>query len=385
MSVAGRIYMKRTVSFLLLGLSFFGVSSSLVAADKTYCQSYARALINLPHKNKSTLAVCQQDQPHWSTDKAKHLEWCLGVKQAEADKKLYQHNKLVNLCNDTYKIVMIDRQRSATPPVSVNDPIEMTPAPGALKDALFKNKPLKSPYATLYPSIQKAIKDGTINQCDIHSLTVNLDKNQQSNEWVVSIDASCLAEKKRGHIWLVQQLGDNYHILFEGEDDTFTLRYTETNTFKNITIAAQLHPDEETDKRCGGIIADWHYKDGRYLPVKGQADEHGSCLPEYNLPDRLQGANTYDLAEGEWEKEMLDEEKKRKALFAPYKKALTDYIPEWIGKIEKLVPANPKAVITHNQLYTKDDSDHKSTKKNQEQEKEDKSFMQNVRSFLGIE
>jgi len=377
-------------SFTLLFSLSLVISSSAIhsaqAADKGYCQSYSRALINLPHKNtdKNALTVCKADQPHWSSDKAKHLEWCLSVSQVEADKKLYSHNKLVNLCNDTYKLVMIDRLRCATPPLSSDDAIEMSAAPQTLKDALFgsNKQSTYSPYATLYPTVQLAIKDGRIHQCDIHSLAVDLDNNAQSKEWILSIDANCLDHKKQGHTWLVQQLGDSYHVLFEAEDSTLTLRYSQTDNFKNITVASPLHPDEETNKRCGSIIADWHYAGGRYLPVTGKADPHGSCLPEYNLPDYLQGVNIDSLPPGEWEKNIKREDEKRMELYAPYKKTLNDYVPEWLGKIEKLVPANPRLKSSASQFYKKADGGFKPT---ENKEDTDKGFMQNVRSFLGIE
>ncbi len=378
--------MQKTTLSLLISLCFIVFSSVLspaLAADKEYCETYARALINLPHKGKSALEVCQQDQPHWSADKAAHIQWCLGVSQAEADKKLYAHNKLVNLCNDTYKLIMIDRKQSANLPVSANEVMAMKSAPDSIKDVLINGeiKNASSPFSKLYPVIHKAINDGSLKDCAVDSLAVDMDNNADTKEWVLSIDSNCLTDQQYGHIWLVQQIGDQYNILFEGEDNTLTLRYSETSTYKNITIASHLSGNEETTERCGSIIADWHYIEGRYLPVKGKADLHGDCLPEYNLPDSLQGANTYEIDENEWKRGMEEEEKKREALFAPYKKALVDYIPEWIKNTEQLIPANPKTNLTTNKLLTKE----KTPNPAKENKEEDKSFMRNVRSFLGLE
>lgn len=376
--------MQKSTLSLLISLSLISFSSITLAADKEYCQSYARALINLPHNNKSkdTLEVCKVNQPHWSNDKAAHLQWCLSVSEAEADKKLYSHNKLVNLCNDTYKLIMLERKRCANLPLSASDPIDMQPASEAIKAALFSSTKAASPYSKLYPEVEKASK--SLAKCEPHSLAVDIDKNPESKEWVVSTSANCLTDNKSPHIWLIQKIGERHNILFEGKDSTLTIRYKETDGYKNITIASQLSSNEETEKRCGSIITDWHFVEGRYLPVEGKADVHGSCLPNYDLPDRLQGANTYDLAEGEWEKEMAKQEAARVTLHAPYQQALQDYIPEWISKTTKLISAAVPAHSNKSQVYRNVDGDTQ-FKETELETKEDKSFMKNVKSFLGLD
>ena len=376
--------MRITTLSLFIGLSALSYSSVLRAADKEYCEQYARTLINLPNedptKKRNILKVCQKNQPHWSNDKAKHLKWCLGVSQAEADKKLYNHNKLVNLCNDTYKLIMIDRNRCANLPLSPDDPQEMTPASSAIKALLTNPKIYSSvsPYAKLYPALTDILNnnEAALKKCHIYSLPVDIDNNPETKDWVVSLEQKCLPKLKNGHIWLVQQTGENYRILLESEANTLTLHYSETNHYKNITVASQLSPAEETEKRCGSIIADWQYKEGRYLPVKGTADIHGSCLPEYNLPDNLQGANTFDLAEGEWEKAMQEQEKKRTALYSPYKKALEAYIPEWIKKTTEQISIVPRPNVAAIKLHKNNEAS--TTEK-------ESGFFHSIRTFLGID
>ncbi|MEE9303950.1 MAG: hypothetical protein V3U84_09195, partial [Thiotrichaceae bacterium] len=289
---------------------------------------------------------------------------------------------------DTYKLIMIDRKRCASLPLSADDVMAMKAAPENIKDVLLNGKinNIASPFSKLYPVINKAINDGSLKNCNVDSLPVDMDDNPDTKEWVLSIDSSCLTDQKYGHIWLVQQTGDDYNILFEGEDNTLTLRYSETGNYKNITIASHLSAEEETTNRCGSIIADWHYMDGRYLPVKGKADLHGNCLPEYDLPDSLQGANTYDLDENEWKKGMAEEEEKRDALFAPYKKALIDYVPEWINNTEQRIPENPKVGLAAKKLSTQGNAPIPATAPAKENNSgENKGFMENVRSFLGLE
>ena len=204
---------------------------------------------------------------------------------------------------------MVDRKRVASLPISATEEIQMDSAPKDLTKALVSGK-IQSPYSRLFPAVDTAIKKGSLKQCSFHSLSVDIDKNINTKEWVVSTDDQCFEERPSGHVWLIQQTNDQYRVLFEGEHHTLNLRFSERNKYKNISISSALSPQQETKQLCGRIDADWHYVEGRYIPFKGKANAMGQCLPEYNLPDYLQGVNTYDLAEGEWEKGMEAEEEK---------------------------------------------------------------------------
>ncbi len=387
--------LQRVLATTAIVLTSF-IPSTLQAADAEYCMQYARDLISIPQAAEETPQTCQKDQPYWNTDKSSHIKACLSMSTADAEKKRYSHNKLVNLCNDTYKIIMLDRQHVATLPLSNNEARELQPAPDTIKQALFSSN-LQNPFAKLYAPVQQALQTKALSQCTFLSLPVNLDLNTETREWVVTVDAACLT-KATGitatspHVWIIQQQpppeGDSkqpiYRVLFEGQHHTLTLHYSEYNHYRNITISTALSKQEETNKRCGSIIADWHYVDGRYLPFNGKADEQGDCLPEYTLPDYLQGANTFELAEGEWQKGMEEEEEKRMALFAPYKEALQAYIPEWIKRMEEKIPANPDTRLsTQNQGGT--DTHTGETQQLNHSADSGKSFMENVRSFLGLE
>lgn len=388
---------KKSLPIFALYIAF---SSGLVqAADEIFCDDYARELINIPTDSESTQKLCQKGQSHWNEDKAVHIKWCLSVDEATADKKRYNHNQLVNLCNDSYKLIMIDRKRVASLAISDKEEMQMDSATPVIQKGLT-TATIKTPYSELFTKFNTAIKEGKLKECNLFSLAVELDKSPETKEWVISTESTCL-EDHQEHIWLVQQIEDKYHILFEGENNTFNIRYSENkeSQYKNISISTTLTMEEETDKRCGTIHADWHYVAGRYIPFKGKAIEGGNCLPEYNVPDSLQGKNTFELAEGEWEKRMLIEEKKRIALFAPYKQALKDYIPKWISHIETKVPADPLAIAI-NTPQTGANTDTKETAEvsptlsskpetetetETTKEKPKKSFFENMRAFLGLD
>jgi hypothetical protein len=374
----------------LLSLCVAMASVSAQAADEIFCEDYARDLIIIPTDSNSSQKLCQKNQSHWNDDKASHMKWCLGVDEAEANKKRYNHNNLVNLCNDSYKLIMIDRKRVASLPISANEEMQMDNAPAEIKIALT-NGTIKSSYSQLFAEFNQAINNGKLKKCSLYSLSVDLDKDSSTKEWVISTDNTCLEEHQFEHVWVVQQVKDDYRILFEGEDDTLNIRFSETNQYKNISISTPLKVAEETNKRCGSINADWHYVAGRYIPFQGRAEEHGSCLPDYNLPDYLQGENTFELAEGEWEKGMEAEEKKRVALFSPYKQALEDYIPEWIRHVKSKIPAD-QSLMAVNASQTSSDSKEtddissvESKSVAADQKKSKKGFMENIRAFLGLD
>jgi len=352
--------------FLLLLVTMVQAEST----DRAFCRHYARDLISSPQQKQHILPMCQKNQPHWNVDKAHHLKWCLSVSKVAANKKRYAHNKQVNLCDDTYKLIMVDRHRLANLLLNADETARLPLASQQLKQALFQGNN-KNPYRQYYPAVSQAINTKRLDQCDVYSLVVDMDNNTDSKEWVLMIDKGCLPEKKTGHVWLLQQLKGVYYVLFEGEDNTFTLRHSEYHGYKNIAINTRLRATEESKQRCGSIKAEWRYVAGRYLPFKGEADEHGDCLPEYNLPDYLQGENTFSLSEKTWQEDMAVEEKKRTALFLPYKKALEAYIPQWIKGMERQVSARELASAASLVVIRK-------------QEAEEKSFIQNVREFLGF-
>ncbi len=342
--------------------------------DKTFCHRYARDLISLPQQNEHVLPMCQRNQSHWNTDKAYHIIWCLSASKAAANKKRYGHNKLVNLCDDTYKLIMVDRHRLANRLLSANETVKLPLAGQYLRRALEQGNG-KNPYRQYYPVVSQAINSQRLDQCDLYSLAVDMDDNAASKEWVLMLGKECLPEKKTGHVWLLQQLNGVYYVLFEGEDNTLTLRYSKYHGYKNIAINTRLRATEESNQRCGSIKAEWRYVAGRYLPFKGEADVHGDCLPEYNLPDYLQGENTFSLSEKTWQNDMEREEKKRIALFAPYKKSLETYIPHWIKGMEQQIPAM-RELANKVPLVAE--------RKQQVVEKNEKGFMQNIREFLGF-
>ena len=383
--------MPKISLLLFISASFF--ISNIQAADAEFCEQYARDLINHPHAKKDAPATCQKDQPHWRSDKAAHIKWCLNATEEDVNKKHYNHNKLVNLCNDSYKLIMLDRNKIANLPLSADEEMELKAADKEIKQALITGK-ITTPYTKLYPDISKALNDESLKECNINSLAVDIDKSKESKEWVLSMDKTCIADRESGHIWLVQYINHAYRVLFEGEDDTLDIHYNEHNNYKIITISSRLTDKEETSKRCGNITADWHYEKGRYIPFNGKADEFGDCLPEYNLPDYLQGENTLTMAEDEWEKNMKAEDEKRIALFAPYKQSLEDYIPQWIKNIEQLAPTNEQAPSTvslvktvdssKDQTFPKKGSTNNDTKEEGEKE-ESKGFIESVRTFFGFE
>ncbi len=381
--------MPKTSLLFFISASLF-ISTTSQAADAEFCEQYARDLINHPHAKKDAPQTCQKDQPHWSSNKAEHIKWCLSASEADANKKRYNHNKLVNLCNDSYKLIMLDRKRVANLPLSTDDIVELKAADEEIKAALLSGK-ISNPYSELYPDISKILKDGSLKECDISSLDIDIDKNAESKEWVLSTDRECITDKENGHVWLVQYINNSYRILLEGEAHTLDIHYSEHNEYKIISINTHLTPKEETDTRCGNIMADWYYEKGRYIPFKGEADESGDCLPEYNLPDYLQGENTLNMADGEWEKSMKAEDEKRIALFAPYKKSLEDYIPQWMKNIEQLVATNELApnpvplVTTETPKDKPQEEKTKAAEEKPEKKKEDKGFIESVRTFFGLD
>jgi len=342
--------------------------------DQAFCRHYARDLMSLPQQKQHALRMCQKDQSHWSADKAHHLRWCLSVSKAEANKKRYSHNKLVNLCDDTYKLIMVNRHQVANLLLSANETIKLPLAGKQLRQALLQGNS-KNPYRQYYPAVSQAMKNQRLDQCDMYRLAVDIDNNRASNEWVLTVDEGCLPEMKAGHIWLLQQLKGTYYVLFEGENNAFTLRHHEHHGYKDIAISTRLRTAEENKGRCGSIQAEWRYVAGRYLPFKGEADEHGTCLPEYHLPDYLQGENTFTLSERAWKEGMNVEEKKRIALFTPYKKSLEAYIPQWIKGMEQQVPAMQDLVGTMPLV---------SRQQVKEDERGNKGFIQTIRDFLGL-
>ncbi len=344
------------------------------STDKTFCHYYARDLISLPQQKYHVSPMCQKNQPHWNADKVYHIKWCLSVSKTVANKKRYGHNKLVNLCDDTYKLIMVDRHRLANRLLSTDETVKLPLASQHLRRALEQGNG-KNPYRQYYPVVSQAINNQRLDQCDLYSLAVDMDNNTASKEWVLMLDKECLPEKKTGHIWLLQQLNGAYYVLFEGEDNTLILRHSEHHGYKNIAINTRLRATEENKQRCGSIKAEWRYVAGRYLPFKGEADEHGDCLPEYNLPDYLQGANTFSLSEKTWQNDMETEEKKRVALFEPYKKSLAAYIPQWIKAMEQQIPVRGELANTVPLV---------AERKQVAVEKEEKGFIQNIREFLGF-
>jgi hypothetical protein len=353
--------------FLLLLLILMVSVVHAENTDKMFCRHYVRDLMSLPQQKQHALLMCEKNQPYWNADKAHHLKWCLSASKAAANTKRYRHNKLVNLCDDTYKLILVDRHRIANLLLNADDVVKLPLASKQLRQALLQGNN-KSPYQYYYPAVNQAIKNKRLDQCDVYSLAVDMDNSAASKEWVLMIDESCLPEKKTGHVWLLQQLKGVYYVLFEGADNTLTLRHSEHHGYKNIAINTRLHPTEESKQRCGSIKAEWRYSAGRYLPFKGEADEHGDCLPEYNLPDYLQGEHTFNLSKEAWDKGMKAEERRRVDLFSPYKKSLEAYIPQWIKTMEFQVPAVLLVV----------------EQKQERQEKEDKNFFQNIREFLGL-
>jgi hypothetical protein len=342
--------------------------------DKTFCHYYARDLISSPQKNQHVLPMCQKNQPHWNADKLHHIKWCLSASKAVANKKRYSHNKWVNLCDDTYKLIMVDRHRLANRLLSADETVKLPLASQQLRRALEQGNG-KNPYRQYYPVVSQAINNQRLDSCDLYSLAVDMDNNTASKEWVLTLDKDCLSEKKTGHVWLLQQLKGAYSVLFEGEDNVLTLRHSEHHGYKNIAINTRLRANEESKQRCGSIKAEWRYIAGRYLPFKGEADEHGDCLPEYNLPDYLQGEHTFSLSEKTWQNDMAMEEKKRIALFAPYKKSLEGYIPQWIKGMEQQIPAMRERVNTVSLVAERE---------KMRAEKAEKGFIQNIREFLGF-
>ena len=63
---------------------------------------------------------------------------------------------------------------------------------------------------------------------------------------------------------------------------------------------------------------------------------------------------------------------------APYEKRLQDYVPTWIANIEKSVPTNSYTINTAQALDRSSGVDDKS-------KDQDKSFLENMRAFLGLE
>ncbi|CAA6803565.1 MAG: Unknown protein [uncultured Thiotrichaceae bacterium] len=366
--------------FIPLGLAISASLPSLgYTADSKFCEYYARDLISVPYVSSNAMSLCQPDQKHWSTNKKSHIQWCLTATEAEANKKRYSHNKLVNLCNDTYKIVMIDRQRTAQLALSPDEEKKMQPLGQPLKDQLTTGK-IKSPYQQLYPHISQAQKAGKLNNCDLKNLPIDLDNNPTTQEQVISTDLTCSVTPEKEHIWLVQSLNDKHRILFEGEDITLTIRYSEHNRYKNLAVATELPKQETTNKRCGAIKAEWRYVDGRYLPFSGKADTYGECLPPYNLPDTLQGENTLSMKKKDWVEGMAKEEQHRKTEIASFEEALSHYIPHWISEMEKKIPvfATPEHFLTPPKTEAKSSPEEKAPA-------EEPSLFDKIKALIGLE
>lgn len=381
--------------FVCLLLVITGQPVSAETTDRAFCRIYARDMISLPQQKQHTLPMCQLHQSHWKGNKNDHIKACLAVSKIEANKKRYSHNKLVNLCNDTYKVISLDRHRLANLLLNTNEKKRLEAASPSLKQVLLQGK-MRSPYRQRYAVMAEAIKQQQLQQCDWYSLAVDMDNNTTSKEWVLTLDAGCLAEQKTAHVWLIQQLEGIYYVLFEGDSNTLTLRYDTHNGYKKIAMSTRLRANEENDQRCGSIKAEWHYVAGRYLPFKGKADEHGDCLPKYNLPDYLQGENTLSLSAKTWNEGIQAEEKRRMALFFPYKKALEAYVPQWILQIKQQVPARPSLaspiMIGKNTVLLEEKNRKDKKEKQQQSEREnkseenpvEKSIIQSIREFLGL-
>lgn len=369
--------MKKQLTLILVLSALLAPSGH--TADDQFCEYYARDLINVPYLSAKAMPLCQRDQKHWNTNKKSHIHWCLTATEDEANKKRYAHNKLVNLCNDTYKIIMIDRQRTAQLALSADEEKKMQPLePETLKDQLVTGE-IESPYSNVYPDIAQAQKTAQLNNCKLMSLVVDLDNNLQTQERVISTDLNCPATPENEHIWITQTLNHSHRILFEGRDITLTIRYTENNHYKNLTIATELPKQETSDKHCGAIKAEWHYVDGRYIPFSGTPDTYGDCLPPYNLPDMLQGQNTFSMKPKEWAEGMAKEEQKRKTEIASFEEALNNYIPHWINGMEKKisVPENTEQFLMTPKTEVKSQAEAKD-------QPEAQGLLDKIKSLIGL-
>ena len=331
-------------------LSSIFYSGVVVAAGDLFCKRFTRDIaFTYPHDTKSLSKSCRNDSrwtvgkspadPRLEINKDKNYRWCLTASKTKVNKKRFSHNRDVNRCNDTYKTIDLSSGRVISQKTSSSDVDKMKVASQGLVNAL-SSRTTHNPYSRLFPLVNKVIRSNKSKSCRLVSLSVEVDNNQATSEWVIASDKDCF-KKYSGtpHFWLLQRKGITYRVLFEGEDQVISLNDTTYNQHKNITASSTL--GTEPDALCGELEAKWHYVKGRYIPYKATPWVFEECVG-YNLPDRLQGANTFSLQEGEWEKEMLLEEKKRDRLLAPARRKLANYIPRWINDIKKLTAVDNK-------------------------------------------
>ncbi len=349
MTVSTQINRLWTATSLLMLSSIF-FSGVADAAEDLFCKQFARDIaFTYPYDTKSLSTSCRND-PRWTVgkppadprlaiNKDKNYQWCLTASKAEVNKKRFSHNRDVNKCKDTYKVINLISGRVISRKTSSSDVDKMEVASQGLIHALLSST-THNPYSRLFPLVNKAVRNNKLKSCRLTSLSVEVDNNKATSEWIIANNEDCFKSYSGiSHFWLLQQKGTTYRILFEGEDRVIKLNDKRYNQYRNISASSTL--GTEPGFLCGELEAKWHYVKGRYIPYKVTPWVFEECVG-YNLPDRLQGANTFSLQEGEWEKEMLLEEKKRDRLFAPEKRKLANYIPQWMSDIKKLTTVNSK-------------------------------------------
>lgn len=325
---------------LAVGVGFALTSFSVQAADEVFCQRFSRDLaFTTPQDSPDLSAECRND-PRWKISKLpvdprlnlgkdKNYQWCLKASESEVNQKRYEYNAAVNACNHEYLTITLPSGRVTTPPTADNSPQKMVEVPAQSVLDSIKAENAKNPYGKLFPDTRRALNSGKLDSCTFRSLSVDLDNNPGTQEWVATTDQECLGGGNSSpHVWIVQRNGLDYRVLFEGENNVIRLRSKIHNGYKTLAFTTALTAENSPSDLCGSITAKWQFEDGRYLPAKAKAVVDDDCIG-YHLPDNMIGAQTADMSAEAWEKAVLAEDQRRTELAAPVAKRIENFIPGW--------------------------------------------------------
>lgn len=330
-------------ALLMSFVVFYFNLANIQAADKGFCRGYVAAFIKKP----TNVNCLINKEPTWHDNFDVHMKECLNMTESAANKRRIRHVRNVHICDNKYKFIILDdNYRIVDRAIDNEEQLKMKHATSEIKQFVLNSKE-SSPYKNIYRDVLKSIKN-TKKQCNFRSLSVDLDNQSSTKEWVVVSEKNCLPKRKHSHIWIVQKSGLDYKILFEDESSFLKIELSTVNNFKTIQTDTEFLPEETTIRRCGGLRTTWYFERSRYIPLKASANEGGECLPHYSAQsDQVDIADYPDL---------LDQEmKERKKLHEPYIKAIKDYIPHWKKRRKSLTRIGE--AISNNGSFNKSEED----------------------------
>ena len=341
-----KLYITLNITLFLGLLLLFNTSmSSKFEGGLEFCEYYARDMIHSPYKKNKCLL---SKEPNWSNEKNTYIKECQTLSIVEANSKRAKHILNVRSCNDDYKSILLGNTNIVAPPASnVDEVTKFEKIREPLKQSLITAL-IKSPYLLVYPHINI----NEVKKCDLISLPIDIDNIQQTQDWVIATKNNCLTNQEHSHVWILQKTATTDRILLEGEAGGLGIRISTHNAYKNIQMIAYFSPIEKTSTLCGGVYAEWQYVGNRYIPYKATPILEGDCFPEYRYSESEQIRPPFlDSPSSEikaYEDISRREEREKSALLAPYVKNISNYIPNWLKKMERLTKTTIKNSQTRN-------------------------------------